>query len=146
MAPRVQFYHNAENPLALACELASKAYASGRKVALRAPDAALARQLDQLLWSFEQQAFVPHVMAGTPLATETAVVIGHAESPTEWPHTEILFNLADDVPPGYERFRMIVEIVGPSEAHKQPARARWMHYKQKDLPLQAFDAIRREAL
>ncbi|NMF89102.1 DNA polymerase III subunit chi [Aromatoleum petrolei] len=146
MAPRVQFYHNAENPLALACELAARAYGSGRKVALRTQDATSARQLDQLLWSFEQQSFVPHVMAGSPLAGETPVVIGHAEAPNEWPHTEILFNLADDVPPGYERFRMLIEIIGQNEAQKLPARARWMHYKQQDLPLQAFDAIRREAL
>lgn len=146
MPPRVQFYHNAEHPLALACELAARAFGSGRKVALRTADAASARQLDQLLWSFEQQAFVPHVMAGSALAAETPVVIGHAEAPGEWPHTEILFNLADDVPPGFERFRMVVEIIGQSEAQKRPARARWMHYKQKDLRLQAFDAIRREAL
>ena len=146
MPPRVQFYHNAENPLALACELAARAYGSGRKVALRTQDATSARQLDQLLWSFEQQSFVPHVMAGSPLAGETPVVIGHAEAPNEWPHAEILFNLADDVPPGHERFRMLIEIIGQGEAQKLPARARWMHYKQQDLPLQAFDAIRREAL
>jgi DNA polymerase-3 subunit chi len=144
--PRVQFYHNAENPLGLACELATRAFAGGRKVALRVPDAASARQLDQMLWSFEQQSFVPHVMAGSPLAAETPVIIGRADAPADWPHAEILFNLADDIPAGFERFRMLVEIIGQSEAQKLPARARWKHYKQQDLPLQAFDAIRREAI
>lgn len=146
MPPRVQFYHNAENPLALACELASRAFAGGRKVALRTADAASARQLDQMLWSFEQQAFVPHVMAGSPLAAETPVVIGHAEAPAEWPHAGILLNLADDVPPGFEHFGRVVEIIGQGEAQKLPARARWTHYKRMGLPLQAFDAIRREAI
>jgi DNA polymerase III subunit chi len=144
--PRVQFYHNAENPLALACELAERAFAGGRKVALRVPDGTAARQLDQLLWSFHQLAFVPHVMAGTPLAPETPVIIGRADAAAEWPHHEILFNLADDVPPGIEQFRMLIEIIGQDEAQKGPARARWKHYKSLDLPLQAFDAVRREAI
>lgn len=143
---RVQFYHNAEHPLALACELAQRAFSGGRKVAVRVPDAATARKFDQLLWSFEPLAFVPHVMSGSPLAPETPVVIGQADTAATWPHEDVLLNLAPDVPAGFERFRVLVEIVGQSEADKQPARARWAHYKQRQLPLQAFDAIRREAL
>jgi DNA polymerase-3 subunit chi len=142
----VQFYHNAEDPLALACELAARACTGGRRVAIRVADTARAQQIDRMLWSFEQLAFVPHVMAGTPLAAETPVVIGRADTHTDWPHQDLLFNLADDVPPGFEDFRMLVEIVGRSEAARLPARTRWIHYKQRELPLQAFDAIRREAL
>lgn len=146
MATRVRFYHNAEEPIALACELAARAYASGRRVAVRLPDAAAARALDERLWSFDPLAFVPHVMAGSPLAGETPVVLGEAGSAAPWPHAEVLFNLAADVPPDFERFGLLVEIVGQDEAQKQPARARWLHYKQRELPLQAFDAVRREAL
>ena len=146
MTPRVQFYHNAEHPLALACELAQRAVAGGRKVAVRLPDADSARQFDRLLWSFESLAFVPHVMAGSPLAEETPVVIGQAAAPGGWPHNDVLMNLANDLPPGFEQFRTLVEIIGQSEAQRLPARARWMHYKQRALPLQAFDAVRREAL
>jgi DNA polymerase-3 subunit chi len=143
---RVQFYHNAENPLALACELAVSAWGTGRKVALRVADAASARTLDQMLWTFDPLAFVPHVMAASPLASETPIIIGQADAATDWPHADMLFNLADDVPPGYQDFRIVVEIVGRSDAVRLPARARWMHYKQRELPLQAFDAVRREAL
>lgn len=143
---RVQFYHNAENPLALACELAARAYAGGRRVAVRVPGAAAARELDQLLWTFDPLMFVPHVMADAPQAPVTPVVIADAGRTIPWPHAELLFNLADDIPPDFERFRMLVEIVGQSEALKLPARARWTHYKQRELPLQAFDAIRREAI
>jgi len=146
MAPRVQFYHNAEHPLALACEFTARAFAGGRKVALRVPDAATARRLDQMLWNFDPLEFVPHAMADSPLAAETPVIIGRADAPATWPETDMLLNLCDDVPDGLERFRMLVEVVGQSEAEKLPARARWMHYKQHGLRLQAFDAVRREAL
>jgi DNA polymerase-3 subunit chi len=143
---KVQFYHNAADPLELACEFAAKAYAGGRRVALLVPDAETATQLDRMLWSMEPPAFIPHVLAGSALAFETPVIIGRADEAFDWPHDELLFNLADDVPTGFQRFRMVVEIVGESEGQKRPARARWMHYKNLGLPLQAFDAVRREAL
>lgn len=144
--PRIQFYHNAADPLELACELVARACASGKRVAVRAPDAASARALDRLLWSADPQSFTPHVQAESPLAAETPVVIGRADAPINWPHGEVLFNLAHDVAPGFEDFRMVVEIVGQGEFDKQHARDRWRRYKQSDLPLQAFDAVRREAL
>jgi len=142
---RVQFYHNTEDPLALACELIARAQASGRRIALRLPDATSVRRADQLLWTFDPGSFVPHVPAASPLAAETPVVLAEAGH-TGWPHDDLLFNLASDVPPDFERFRMLVEIIGRSEAERGPARARWMHYKQNGHALQAFDSERREPM
>lgn len=144
--PRVQFYHNAENPLALACELTARACAGGRKVALRAPDPATARRLDQMLWSFDPLAFVPHVDTGSALAARTPVLIGCAGDAPDWSHHDLLFNLAPDVPAELDAFRSVVEIVGQDEADKTPARTRWMHYKQLGLDIKAFDAVSRERL
>ncbi|THF61520.1 DNA polymerase III subunit chi [Pseudothauera nasutitermitis] len=143
--PKVQFYHNAADRIGLACELAARAHAGGRRVALRLDDPAEARRLDHLLWSFEQLAFIPHVAADSPLAAETPVVIGRAQQ-RDWPHQDVLINLAADLAADFEQFRMVVEIVGQSEADKAPARERFRHYKQRELPIQAFDAVRREAL
>tara|TARA_R110002049_G_scaffold22908_4_gene81400 strand:- start:743 stop:1183 length:441 start_codon:yes stop_codon:yes gene_type:complete len=143
---RIQFYHNTEDPLALACELTTRAVAGGRRVALRMSDADAARRIDQLLWSFDQLAFVPHVAVDSPLAGETPVVIAVAGAPAPWPEHDLLFNLAEDVAADFAEFRTVVEIVGRDEASKQPARARWMHYKQAGHPLKAFDSERREAI
>ncbi len=143
--PRVQFYHNTADRIALACELTARAHASGRQVALRVADAAEQRRLDQALWSFEQLAFLPHVPADSPLAAETPVVIGREDTPG-WPHGDILVNLADSLPQHLDAFRMIIEIVGQSEAEKAPGRLRYKHYKQRELPIQLFDAVRREAM
>lgn len=144
--PRVQFYHDAPDRVALACELAARAYAGGRRVALRTADAAHARRIDQALWNFEQLAFVPHVMADSPLAGETPVLIGHGETPMPRSHQDILLNLGDDLPPDFQAFRVVVEIIGQSEAEKAPGRMRYKHYKALDLPIQLFDAVRWEAM
>ncbi len=143
---RVRFYHNAQNPLALACELAARAYSGGRQVAVRLPDAASARQLDQLLWNFDQLAFVPHVMAGSPLAAETPVLLGLSHEAADWSHNDMLFNLANDLPAEFGQFRMLIEIIGQVEEARTPARSRWMHYKSAGLAIEAFDAVHREAI
>ncbi|MDR1853959.1 MAG: DNA polymerase III subunit chi [Azoarcus sp.] len=141
----VQFYHNAADPLALACELVGNAHRGGRKAVVVCPDAEQARLLDRRLWVADPGDFVPHVMNDSPLAAETPVVIGLAGD-RDWPHTDMLFNFAAELPAACERFRMVVEIVGPTEAERAPARERWMQYKQRQFPLKAFDAERRTAL
>jgi DNA polymerase-3 subunit chi len=145
MAPHIQFYHNTVDRVALVCELLGNAQGNGRRAAVLCPDAALAQQLDNRLWTFPPGSFIPHVRAGSPLAAETPIVIGIAGTGVDWPHTDLLFNLGDEIPSGVERFRMVVEIVGHTEADRQPARARWKHYQNLQFPLKAFDAERRAA-
>lgn len=146
---RVQFYHNTEDPLALACELVERAVSGGRKVVLRLPDVTAANRLDHMLWSFDPLAFIPHVMAGSPLAPETPVIITHGGDTAHdaaADHDDLLFNLGPASPPEFERYRMLIEIVGLDEGERQAARQRWMHYKSCGLPIQAFDSQRREAI
>jgi DNA polymerase-3 subunit chi len=144
---QVQFYHNTPDRLALACELLGNAHQRGRKAAVLCPDGDCAQQLDRLLWIAVPGSFIPHVQANSPLAAETPIVIGSApDTNPAWPHTDILFNLSGALPAGPGRFRMVIEIVGVTEADRQPARARWMHYKQLQFPLKAFDSERRAAL
>ncbi|MFV0664451.1 DNA polymerase III subunit chi [Denitromonas sp.] len=124
----IHFYHNAEDLLGVACHLAVRAFRSGRKVAVLLPDEAIARQLDQLLWTRPPMDFLPHTRFSSPLAADTPITLGDTPPAGGWPHDDVLINLAADVPPGYERFKMVVEVVGTDEAHKVPARNRWRHY------------------
>ena len=146
MAPRVQFYHNTPDRLALTRELVANAYERGRKVAICCADAAQLKRLDQLLWTAEPLSFIPHVAIDSALAGETPVVLAVAGAETPWPHTDLLFNLADDLPSQPEDFRMLIEIVGQDDAEKHAARQRWATYRQRGYELKAFDAERRVAL
>ena len=146
MAPRVQFYHNTPDRLALTRELVVNAHGRGRKVAICCADAAQLKRLDQLLWIAEPLSFIPHVVIDSPLAGETPIVLAVTGAETPWPHADMLFNLADDLPPGFEDFRLLVEIVGQTEADRLPARTRWGAYKQRGCDIKAFDAELRVAL
>lgn len=143
---RVQFYHNAADPLALACELVTRAFTRGRRIAIRTSDPASTNRLDDALWTFEPGSFVPHVQAGSPLVHETAVVLGHARTAANWPHQDLLFNLASDVPAEFGDFRVVVEIVSQQDDDRLAARERWIRYKSLGADMKAFDAVLRERI
>ena len=146
MAPRVQFYHNTPDRLVLTRELVANAHERGRKIAICCMDAAQLKRLDQLLWTAEPLSFIPHVAIDSALAGETPVLLAVAGAETPWPHADMLFNLADDMPPQADAFRMLIEIVGQDDAEKHAARQRWATYRQRGYELKAFDAERRVAL
>ena len=115
---RVDFYlfgagHDDRGPLT--CRLTEKIWKLGHRVYLRAPDAASARELDDLLWVFSQGSFVPHALhEGDNAGDEHPVLIGHTEPPADW--SDVLINLAPDVPEWFSRFTRVAEVVGPAEA------------------------------
>ena len=131
----IHFYHNAHDKAEAGCRLAVKAFRAGRRVALRVPAAGDAHRMDQMLWTFEHLAFVPHVMSDSPLAAETPIQIGL--EPAEWPHRDVLINLCADAPANAADFAMIVEVVGTEEADRMPARNRWRVYQQAGHSLSA---------
>lgn len=137
----VRFYHNAPDRLRVACVLTAKASGGGRRVSVFAPDGNIARHFDQMLWSFQPLAFVPHVPAGSPLATETPVVIGSRLEAL--PNDDVLINLGDDLPDGFERFSLVIEVVGPSDPERQAARGRFRRYKEQGHTLSAHDLNQR---
>jgi len=137
----IRFYHNAPDRLRVACVLAAKASGSGRRVAVFAPDVSTARHFDQMLWSFQPLAFVPHVGVDSPLASQTPVVIGSRLDTL--PHEDVLINLGDEVPDGFQRFHLLIEIVGPGNAETLAARNRYRRYKQQGFALEAHDLAQR---
>ncbi len=137
------FYHNAPDPLRVACVLTAKAVSSGHRVSVLIPDGRRAQQFDYLLWSFQPLAFIPHVGAQSPLAAETPVVI--ATDARALPHQDVLINLGDQVPAGYERYNRVLEVVAPDELGRQAARNRFRQYKSLGLSPSAHDLAQRNS-
>ena len=103
---RVDFYHNADSRLETAARIVRKAYHQGVPALVYAPEPALARELDQLLWVTPSGSFLPHCGADDPLAGETPVVIAaELASDCAPPTDKLLINLGDEVPPGFARFQ-----------------------------------------
>ncbi len=124
----VHFHHNADDLAGTACHLATRAFNAGRKVTVLVPDEEMARLIDQMLWTRQPMGFLPHVDIDAPLAAETPITLATAAPEGGWPHDDVLINLAPAVPPAFDRFSMVVEVVGSDEVHRAPARERWRHY------------------
>jgi len=111
-----------------ACKLIHKAYRLGHRVYLLTQNAGEAETLDQLLWTFAAGSFIPH-QRGDTSDPGVPVVIGHDAPPASF--NDVLVSLAPEVPPYYERFQRVAEIVGGDDADKQRARDRFRFYRDR---------------
>lgn len=136
---QVAFHFNAPDKLGYACRLLRKARASGKKVvATGAP--ALLRELDTALWTFSALDFLPHCRIEEASATvlhNSPIVL--APSVSGVPHQEVLVNLGDAVPEGFEGFERLIEVVTTDEADRAIARGRWKRYAAAGHPIERHD-------
>jgi DNA polymerase-3 subunit chi len=133
--PRIDFYvlpDQRDNGRALlACRLADKAYNLGHTVYLLTASEAQAAVLDDLLWTFRQDSFIPHERY--PLAGEESspVLIG-ATLPAEV-NRQVLINYTDGLPEGFERFERVVELVDSHPEVLAKSRERFRQYRERGL-------------
>ena len=133
MAIRADFYMIAgkpqfvSQPLRLVCQLTVKALAANQACLIFCESTEQADFLDDLLWDFDDDAFVPHQIVGVDEDEEiTPVLI--VPPGLESPMRALVINLRKELPPeGYER---VLEIVPADENARGTARQRWQDYKK----------------
>lgn len=136
---RVDFHSKVPDKIAYACRLVRKARAADMKVVLFAADRAQLAALDEALWTFSEQDFVPHVMAGDELAAMTPVILAH-DAGQELPHHQVLVNLSRETPAHFARFERMFEVVSTDEDDLLAGRERYRQYQQRGYPLTHFVA------
>jgi len=136
---RIDFHSNVPNKLAYACRLVRKARAAQCKIVLLGSNSSELSQLDQLLWTFSEQDFFPHVHAGDPLAAQTAIILS-ADDNAELPHHHVLINLSGRQPEHFARFERMFEIISADDNDKAAGRDRYRFYKERGYPLSHFVA------
>lgn len=125
-----------EQPLLLVCELAKRAVAANLPTLILARDQAQAEALDDLLWSFEEDAFIPHQIAGMDEDEDEANVL-IATPALDVALRPLLINLRDTAPNG--QFDRVLEVVPADPAARGPLRERWKHYQSLGFELKKFD-------
>jgi DNA polymerase III subunit chi len=134
----VEFHFNAPDKLAYACRLLRKAVGKGAKVVVTGEPGIL-RELDTALWTFSALEFVPHCHADAQPAMLAASPVVLADTPRTAPHQQVLVNLGNQVPEGFERFERLIEVVTQGEDDRQQARQRWKHYANRGYELKRED-------
>jgi DNA polymerase-3 subunit chi len=138
----VAFHFNAPDKLGYACRLLRKAVAKGSKVVVTG-ESELLRDLDVALWTFAPLEFIPHCRGeGSAPAVLAASPVVLTDSPRAAPHQQVLVNLGQSVPDGFERFERLIEIVTEDEADRRQARQRWKHYAERGYAITRHDRAR----
>ena len=135
---RIEFHFNAPDRLNYACRLLRKIYAGQLRVGVIGAQPLLGH-LDQALWTFSALDFIPHalVQPGQPVVQGTAVVL--AETVAALGQVDVLVNLGEGVPMGFESMARLIEIVTSDDLDRANARSRWKQYTQRGYELIRHD-------
>lgn len=124
-----------EEPLLLVCELARKAHDANLWTLVLTRDAEQAEQLDELLWAFDDEAYIPHQIAGDEEDELTPVLIASPDVDT--PMRALVINLRDEPVSG--SFDRVLEVVPADDSARGPLRERWKQYQARGLELKKYD-------
>jgi len=125
-----------EEPLRLVCELARKSYDANLWTLILARDIEQAEQIDALLWELDDDAYIPHQIAGTDEEDElTPVLI--ATPDVDVPARALVINLRDAAFEG--ACERILEVVPADPAAREPLRERWKQYKARGFDVTKHD-------
>jgi DNA polymerase III subunit chi len=135
---RIEFHFNAPERLQYACRLLRKASAQSLRIGVTGSPVSL-RQLDAALWTFSAVDFLPHSTAADSPEIQQASPILLSDDPVTCVGRQVLVNLGDEVPAGFEGFERLIEIVAVDDHGRMTARQRWKHYTAKGYELLQHD-------
>ena len=139
--PRADFYlidkpRFRDDPLLLVCELAKRAFASETPTLILARSREQAEALDEKLWEFDDNAFIPHQIVGDGDDDAiTAVLIVPPDMTTA--DRALVINLREECAPGL--FDRVLEVVPADEAERLGSRERWKTYRQAGFEVAKHD-------
>lgn len=125
---------DAASRLDYTCKYLQTCLKQGHRVLVRTASAEDGEALDELLWHFRPESFVPHATlpalraGGLPCPP---VLIGWDDD--TGPHQDVLVNLAPGVPEYAASFRHVREIVVQQDDVLQATRQNWRQYRELGL-------------
>ena len=130
--PQIDFYvlqeQSPDGRFKLACRIVEKAYRLGHRVYVRTGNSDDTNVLDDLLWTFSQNSFVPHQLSTENDSRESPVVLG--EHPPAAEGTDVVISVADGPVSDVTSYLRIVEIVGYEDDEKASGRNRFRYYRE----------------
>ena len=140
---RVDFYilkeAGPDARLVVAARIAEKAMLQSRHVYINTADEDQSRRLDELLWTFSQNSFVPHriIDADSGPACAEPVLIGADVALSE--PCEVMINLAVTVPEFFSRYERVAEIVDADSGRRDAGRSRYKYYRDRGYELKSHN-------
>jgi DNA polymerase III subunit chi len=130
----ILFYHLERQPLEKVLPaLLEKSLERGWRALVRTRTVEVAHALDEALWSYAEDSFLPHALASEPFAEEEAIVLDHSDGVPNRPDVVFLVEGAA-FPPSVEAFqRVVVMFDGNDEDGLRKARVMWKLVRSQGL-------------
>lgn len=119
-----------------ACLHAANCFRNNQRAFIFTDDQNTAHEIDELLWKFEPDSFVPHNLIGEGPQNGSPIEIGFQAPKNRRP---VLINLASEMPFFAGNYSHIIDFVPAHETLKQQARERFKQYRQAGYQLQTVD-------
>jgi DNA polymerase-3 subunit chi len=120
-----------------ACKLIEKAFGLGHRIYVHAGSEEQLEKIDHLLWTFRAGSFIPHQRyqsdSGTNSKNDSPIQLGTHDAPNV--DSDVLINLAPEVPLFFSRFQRVAELVGPDEQAKDLGRQHFQFYRDRGYSL-----------
>jgi DNA polymerase III subunit chi len=122
--------------LMLACKVVDKATQLDHHVYIHSTSDEEARKLDELLWTFSQNSFIPHRVVretqAEPPREPVLIGLNHEPAQGRW---NVLVNLAPDVPEFFSRYERVAEVVDGNAERRERSRERYRFYRDRGYKL-----------
>ena len=117
------------------CRLTEKAWSQNNAVYMHTLDEQQATKYDELLWTFNEESFVPHQLAATE-NNEKTVLIGYKTTAEIPSHHDVLINLNYESPSFFSQFERVAEIITTDETSRIKGRERYQFYRDRGYALE----------
>lgn len=140
MTGRADFYvlksATAKQRWEFACRLTEKAYLRNLSVLVLTETLADAELLDELLWTFSERSFVPHLICRDAQSADPATPVHLAMEQSATRTVDLLVNLTSRVPKHIEQLPRIAEVIDADEERRRLGRERFKSYRDLKMTLQ----------
>lgn len=130
---RIDFYlipeSNDDARLSFVCRLIEKAYKLRHRIYIHVENQTEAHRLDEMLWTYRDDSFLPHNLYGDGPDPAPPIQIGFNTSPEK--QRDILINLSKNIPEFYPQFARVLELVTTDPEVQTNAREHYRVYRAK---------------
>jgi DNA polymerase-3 subunit chi len=116
--------------------LLEKVLSSGKTVVIKCPSVERMNRIDEALWSYKEESFLPHGTAEDEFKENQPIYLTtEDENPN---HAEILVTVSGATSSDFSSYGRVLDMFEASDIQKESARGRWKDLKDKGYPLAYF--------
>ena len=120
-----------------ACQLCADLYRQGQRVFVFCQNQQDAELLDEVLWQFDAERFVPHNLAGEGPQRGAPIEISWQLPKSS---RQVLINLTESIPSFANRYMQVIEFVPVAADKKSNAREKYKQYRQLGVTPETINA------